>query len=137
MRSMRAVDEKWPLLACMYKRYGRLLFPISNGVLSVEGRAPPPPSILIYLSFLKCHMIKLSGTQPKLFLIKEKQEISTEQLPLPLHEVTVTSQTSLFLTLNVEFLALTVSCTLKEIISNFWRRNVEQYQVVLGKKRGK
>lgn len=104
MRSMRAADEKCALLACMYKRYSHLLFPISNGMLSVESRA-----FLIYFSLLKCHVIKLSGTQTKLFQIKTKPKTFQLTHTNPLR-VTLTSQTSIVMMLNIEFLASTVSC---------------------------
>lgn len=131
MRSMRAADEKCALLACMYKRYSHLLFPISNGMPSVESRAFLIyffQSFLIYFSLLKCHVIKLSGTQTKLFQIKTKPKTFQLTHTHPLR-VTVTSQTSIVMMLNVEFLALTVSCIPKEIVSNFRKRNVVvQYQ---------
>lgn len=134
MRSMRAADEKCALLACMYKRYSHLLFPISNGMPSVESRAFLIyffQTFLIYFSLLKCHVIKLSGTQTKLFQIKTKPKTFQLTHTHPLR-VTVTSQTSIVMTLNVEFLALTVSCIPKEIVSNFGKRNVVvQYQGVV------
>lgn len=134
MRSMRAADEKCALLACMYKRYSHLLFPISNGMPSVESRAFLIyffQSFLIYFSLLKCHVNKLSGTQTKLFQIKTKPKTFQLTHTHPLR-VTVTSQTSIVMMLNVEFLALTVSCIPKEIVSNFGKINVVvQYQGVV------
>lgn len=111
MRSMRAADEKCALLACMYKRYSHLLFPISNGMPSVESRAFLIyffQSFLIYFSLLKCHVIKLSGTQTKFFQIKTKHKTFQLTHTHPLR-VTVTSQTSI---VDAKYLVFSFNCQL-------------------------
>lgn len=56
MRSIRAADEKWPLLACTYKRYSRLLFLISNDLLSVQSTA-------FLKKFNSCVLLKMPHDQ--------------------------------------------------------------------------